>query len=185
MTERHDLPENRIFFSSWRRTPHALRPRGKRTALRIVTLAFLGLVGGIITLALLGAGGIAWRLSSGPIPLPWLTQRVEKDLGKRLGNGYTVALGETALESSDGGARFTVAGLVLKDPQGRTVIDVPKASVAIDAAALVSGNVSARRLELYDLDVWLAFKANGALVVSAGTENSPGLEFVVPVRRGE
>ena len=144
--------------------------------------ALLGVFGAVATLILVGVGGLAWRLSSGPIPLPWLTQRIEKDLGKRLGPGYSVALGETALENSDTGPLLTIAGLTLRDPQGRTLIEAPKAAVAVDAAALTTGSVAARRLEFYDLDVRLAVKPDGAIVISAGRDTAQGLQIVMPAK---
>ena len=108
-----------------RRSPAGLSAaRGRRR----LWPALLWVVGGLVTLALVGGGALVWRLSAGPIALPWLTARIEKDISKRLSPGYSVELGETALEDSDKGPQITIAGLTLRDPQGRTLVEAPKAS---------------------------------------------------------
>src|SRR5471030_1115946 len=103
-----------------------LRAKARVVSMRGLSLALLGLFGGLLALALLGFGLIALRLSQGPIGLDSLTPRIAQSLEERFGHRYSFALGPTALERGENGVAVSFHGVAIKDQTGRTLLAAPK-----------------------------------------------------------
>jgi Protein of unknown function/AsmA-like C-terminal region len=147
-----------------------LRAKARVVSMRGLSLALLGLFGGLLALALLGFGLIALRLSQGPIGLDSLTPRIAQSLEERFGHRYSFALGPTALERGENGVTISFQGVAIKDRTGRTLLAAPKGDISLDLAALARLEVKARRLELVGLDLHLTVQPDGSLSVEGAKE---------------
>src|SRR5271169_5758681 len=75
----------------------------------------LGLLLAVVTLVLIGVGGLIVRLSQGPIALDELTPRIAAALQQRLAAGFVVSVSGAALEREGTEPSLTVLGLSIKD----------------------------------------------------------------------
>ncbi len=122
-------------------------------------------------IAAIGAGFLAYRLSQGPISLDAFKGRIETEIDRRLGEGYTLRFAEAAIENGSRGPGLIVADVVVRDPAGRTILTAPRAQVMVHFPSLLIGEVAPMRLELFDLDVRLSLLPDGTVSVSAGDES--------------
>jgi hypothetical protein len=158
-----------------------LRAKWRLVSMRGLTLAFVGLFGGLLALALLGFGVLALRLSQGPIALDSLTPRIAQSLEERFGHRYSFALGPTALERGENGVAVSFQGVAIKDQTGRTLLAAPKGNISLDLAALAALQVKAKRLELVGLDLRLTVQPDGTLSVAGANEpNSVAIDLPAP-----
>lgn len=146
-----------------RRSPSARR-RARHVAVHC--LEAIGFVA-IAAFALL-----AYRLSSGPVAIEWLHDRVATGLEARLGQGYSVALGPTYLRRDFWGVGLGFRSLTLKDRAGRTVLTAPRGRIGVDPFAALYGAVKVSRLELDDLNLRLHVAADGALSIAAAGDGA-------------
>ena len=68
-------------------------------------------------IAAIGAGFLAYRLSQGPISLDAFKGRIETEIDRRLGEGYTLRFAEAAIENGSRGP-----GLIVADAYGAMVL---------------------------------------------------------------
>jgi hypothetical protein len=147
-----------------------VRKSGRRSRLLHVAVH---VVEGIALIALAAVALLAFRLSSGPIPVEWLRDRIASNLQERAGAGYTVELGPTIVtHDSSWGVGLGFRGLKLKDREGRAVLSAPHGQIGVDPFAALFGAVRVRRLELDDLALRLRVAADGALSIAAGGDES-------------
>ena len=128
---------------------------------RLATLA--------IALAVLAGAGMAtlgWRLSQGPLDLPWLTARIEAAINA--GEGPTrLAIGSAALAWE--GFRLGVerpvdlrlTNVTVTDAAGNHLVSVPRTEVALSFGALLLGRVVLRAVELDQPKLTLLRGADG------------------------
>lgn len=158
-----------------------IRPtRGRRRLVRGALMAFVGLFGVLFLLASLGIGWLTIRLSQGPLPAPFLTGPIETALDSRFGGGFDFDVGEALLERGEHGPALVVDRLTLKDGKGRIVLDAPKAQISLDPLALAVGRVVPRRLEVFDIELRLEVRPDGAVVMAAGVDPSQAIAIVPP-----
>lgn len=134
-----------------------------------VQIVLFGL-GGVILLAAAFVSALYLMLAAGPVESDMLGTRIAASLDARLGPEYKVAVGRTTIESGEHGPFVAVADLRIVSGEGRQVFAAPRATVALDPFRLLIGEVSPRRIELFDLDLHLALTADGAVAVSAGEQ---------------
>ena len=126
----------------------------------------------LIVVVLIGAAALAIRLSSGPIHLNSLGERVSTSLQERFEGRYKVALAQLYLTHNSWGVGIGFDQLRLRDPQGRSVISAPSGRIGLDPLALLIGEVKVQRLELEGLHVRLRVAKDGALSVAASGDES-------------
>src|SRR5271165_3276030 len=145
------------------------RNAGRRRRLRHVAIH---VVEAMALVALAGLALLALRLSSGPIYLEWLHDRIASSLEERLGQGYAVELGPTYMMHGSWGVGLGFRNLKLKDREGRTVLSAPRGQIGVDPFVAFFGEVRVRRLELDDLGLRLRVAADGALSIAAGGDET-------------
>ena len=130
------------------------------------------LVEAVVLLALVGVALLALRLSSGPIYLEWLHDRIVSAMQERAGAAYAVELGPTYLTHDSWGVGLGFRGLKLKDLKGRTVLSAPRGQIGVDPFVAFLGSVRVRRLELDDLGLRLRVAADGSLSIAAAGDDT-------------
>ncbi|TCS62160.1 YhdP family protein [Varunaivibrio sulfuroxidans] len=118
-----------------------------KRALRLSVHLFAGLVAGLAVLLAL----TAWRLSSGPVSLSYLTPYIENILNTDHNRNFRITLADTVV--SWGGWRQPVDVRVLdvkaNAPDGKTIARVPEISLAISTKALWHGVIAPKSIELF------------------------------------
>jgi AsmA-like C-terminal region/Protein of unknown function len=140
-----------------------------RLAHWLVTLA--------ITLALLtgaAAAALAWRLSQGPVDLPWLATRLEAAANAN-GGPTRLAIGSVALTwegfrlGVDRPLGLHLTNVTVADPAGKQRLDVPSAEVSLSLRALLRGRIQPRAVEMDGSRLTLLRAADGTLSLDLGS----------------
>jgi len=128
----------------------------------------------LITLACLlllfaGAGGLLYaRLLRGPIDLALLTPHIKAGIDRELGGGIRLDIGSVVLERGGRtGLTVRLRDLLLVDPAGEALAAIPRAEVALDPLALLSGEIAPRRVELLNPRLHVERRADGRIVATA------------------
>jgi Protein of unknown function/AsmA-like C-terminal region len=163
-----------------------LRGKGRRIlASRRMLFWFLSVCGALAVLVLVMLGGLAFRLSQGPIALDSLSSSIASSLEERFGGKYSFALGPLFLERGNTGLALAFQGVAIKEPTGRTVLTAPRGAVGLDPLALAGFAIRAKRLELDGVDLGLSLRPDGALSISAGQSSGEGSGISFDLPRAE
>ncbi|MCA8902766.1 MAG: hypothetical protein KDA53_16115 [Hyphomonas sp.] len=113
------------------------------------SLIFLEILGGLILLAIVAAGLLAFRLSSGPMDLAPFKDDLERALTEAR-DGRPVRLGSVQLEWSQEDRRLHISGshLDLMDSTGNLAAQAERANIVLSGSSFVLGKVEVLRLEL-------------------------------------
>ena len=132
--------------------------------------------GTTITLGLLvvAAGGLWWRLASGPIELDLATPWLKKAIEDNFGGAHTVSVGGTQLERDENGRiSLRLRDITVRASDGSVVASAPKAEVGLSGLSLLTGNVRAKSLNLVGAEMAVRIEKNGAVTVFAGANKRP------------
>lgn len=121
------------------------------------------------TVVLLGA---YLRLVAGPVNLDDYAAAVEDALSSRIGPGWSVKLGDTALELFGAKPAVRTASLEIRNPSGVAVVRAPYAIVSLDPISLLTGSISPREIELRDLQIRATISSDGGLSFAPSDEAS-------------
>ncbi len=124
-----------------------------------------------VVAALFGAVAIvlamaAWRLSSGPVSLGFLSPYLHEALqGEGIDAPYTIAFEDTFLVWADGDQALDirVTDMRIADPEGDVLLAVPEASIGIDGGALLRGRIAPASISLIGLRLALFREHDGRL----------------------
>ncbi len=143
---------------------------------RLATLA--------VALAVLGgaaAGILAWRLSQGPLELPWLTKRVEAALNQDSTIGH-ISVGSAALAwegfrlGVDRPLDIRLTAFTFTDAAGGQILTVPRAEISLSLYDLLFGRITLRALEIDEARISLVRAADGSLLSATGASEPGGGE---------
>ncbi len=106
---------------------------------------------------------VAGRAMLGPIRVDFLRPIMERSLNAQL-DGQTVEFAHTVVVW--GGWRraldIRVTDVALKDSQGLPVVTLPQVAVGINPVAMLTGNFSPRRIDLFSPTIQLSRRADGS-----------------------
>jgi AsmA-like C-terminal region/Protein of unknown function len=136
---------------------------------------FFEVLGSLVALLLVGTGILLWRLSSGPIAIPFVTPLLEAALAAE-DSPLTVDVGETWLDWSGltRSMELRITGAAVRDRQGRTVATIPEAWLTISARRLLRMELQPETLRVSGLHLRLTRDANGDIrMFEAGDTGAP------------
>lgn len=136
---------------------------------------------GFLGFMLIGGGLFYARLAMGPIALDGFAPQIATALGERFGHGYEFGLNEIAVIRSGYAPALRTGTLSIKDSSGRTILTAPRAEVSIDPLALIVGRVAPRRLEIFDVELHLALRPDGSLVLPFSAGSGNGVALIPPL----
>jgi Protein of unknown function/AsmA-like C-terminal region len=156
---------------------------------RLAKLTVLALLSITAIVVIVGAA-FFWRLSQGPVSLDFMTRRIEGEINKSL-NGMTVKMGGAVfeLDNKTHVPHFRLRDMVLLDQSGGLIAKSNRAAISFDGAALFTGSMVPKGLELIgsrilvkrrlDGSISLGFGSqpaaeNAAVTLGAQAENDPG-----------
>jgi hypothetical protein len=141
----------------------------------------------LVCLALGGGGLLFARLALfGPIALNSLAPQIAKALDERFGHGLEFSIDGIAIVKNGYVPALRTGTLSINEGSGRTLLSAPRAEVTVDPLALVAGRVTPKRLEIFDVQVHLALRPDGSLVLPVspgppeGAAPMPGIAAASP-----
>lgn len=135
-------------------------------ATRLLRLALGAVSGGLLLLL-----AVAWRLSAGPLELPWLARMLEQqastgELRLEVGQASLRWAGWTAGRSSP--VEVRLSGLRALDAAGGLRAELPEATAGFSLRALLAGEVAPALLRFDGLSLALRRAADGAVSLDLG-----------------
>ncbi|MBI1244386.1 MAG: hypothetical protein GC202_05215 [Alphaproteobacteria bacterium] len=131
---------------------------------------FFEILGTLAALLLVGTGLLLWRLTAGPIQVPFVTPLLEAALARDPA-GIRIDVGETSIDWSDRSRsielRITNTRVAAAD--GREVARIPLAWVTLRARRLLAGEIQPEALRVDGLRVSLSRDADGKIAVLEST----------------
>ena len=139
------------------------------------TIQLAGTLGaGLVIIALL----LAWRLSSGPISLAFLSPYMEVALSAAT-ESFDIEFDDTTLAWAGWDRTLDIRVLNVRavDTKGAVVASVPELSLSLSAQGLLRGMVAPRNIELFHPKLWLVRRPDGRLEteLKVGSEGSEEL----------
>jgi hypothetical protein len=126
----------------------------------------------LVVLATVAVGALIWRLSQGPLELPWLAERLvavaNSDQPARLAVGGAGLAWEGFGAASERPLDIRVRDITLTAPDGTPIASLPRAEVALSIAALLTGQVRPSAIVVDGLRLHLVRSASGALSLDLG-----------------
>ena len=130
----------------------------------LATLAVaLGVLGGV------AVGALAWRLSQGPLELPWLTQRVEAAFNQDRTTGH-IAIGAVGLAwegfrlGLGRSLEIRLDDVSFADAAGKAILNVPRVEITLSLHEAVFGRVVLRTMEMDGAHITLVRAADGSIL---------------------
>ncbi|HEV3248061.1 MAG TPA: AsmA-like C-terminal region-containing protein [Beijerinckiaceae bacterium] len=154
-------------------SPPNVKPKAARPALRRLNLCAAFAVCGVLLLAGIGFGGLAWRLSQGPVSLDAFMPRITSALRQRFAEGFAVTVSGAELEARGARPSVTVLGLSIKDATGREIISAPKAEVDFDPMRLLRPDAGLHRIALIGPQFKAFISRQGEISLVTGLSPTP------------
>jgi len=144
-----------------------------RRGLHLLLRAVAGTIAGLAVLAVLGI----WRLSTGPVSLPFATGWVE-DLAAAAADNSDLSwrVGSVVLKWAgwDGAFDLRFVDVAARDSTGRIVAWAPELALTLSHEALLEGRVAPSELALFHPTLRLARAADGSLSLSLAGSDGDG-----------
>jgi hypothetical protein len=134
------------------------------------------LVSALTLVLLLGAGigGVALRLSNGPLQIDGLSRRVAAAVAERIGPGWSIGIRGSSLElDRENALSLRFSGLDIRNPQGALVVRAPLALVSLDLWGLLRLNLQPRSIEFRETQTTALVHRDGSIAFAASEANHP------------
>ncbi len=127
---------------------------------------FFEILGSLTALLLVGFGLLLWRLTAGPILVPFVTPVIEAALGDSA-SGLGIDVGETWIDWSDRSRsiQLRINDVRVRASDGREVARIPQAWMSIVARRLLMGEVQPEELRVDGLRVSLTRDEHGSISI--------------------
>ena len=136
---------------------------------------------GLVFFALAGGGFFVARLALGPLAIDGFAPQIAKALDDRFGHRYEFGFGGTAIVINGYAPALSIDKMSIKEPSGRMILTAPRAEVSVDLLALIAGRVTPRRLEIFDVELHLALRPDGSLVLPVASNSGEAVALTPPL----
>ncbi|MFO1089411.1 MAG: DUF3971 domain-containing protein [Hyphomicrobiales bacterium] len=137
--------------------------------------ALATLVAGVIVVG----AAVYWRLSQGPISLPFLTSMVQSHISGLVPGVKAEISGVVFERDGDSGSpRIRLKEIRLRDQAGNLIAQAPRAAVDVSGSDLMRGTVNVRSLELIGPRIFIRRKLDGSFQMGFG--ETAGDEGAIP-----
>ncbi|MDP6803981.1 MAG: DUF3971 domain-containing protein, partial [Rhodospirillales bacterium] len=132
------------------------------------------LVAGLVVIAIL----LAWRLSSGPISLGFLSPYMEVALSAAT-DSFDIEFDDTTLAWAGWDRTLDIRVLNVRavDTKGAVVASVPELSLSLSAQGLLRGTVAPENIELFRPKLWLVRRSDGRFETELKAESEGSEEL--------
>ncbi|MBS0562316.1 MAG: hypothetical protein JSR21_19895, partial [Proteobacteria bacterium] len=137
-----------------------------------------------VVLAAVGLSVLGWRLSKGPLEMPWLAARIERQVNAEDASGK-LAIGTVALawegfsQGVDRPLDLRVTDVSFIDTDGVKLIAVPRAEVSLSLLGLLLGRIEPRAIEIEHARLKLYRSASGEISLDLGPRGDADAEAAV------
>jgi hypothetical protein len=141
---------------------------------------------GLVLIVALGAGGLSWRLSQGPLDLPWFKVQLEVRLNQEIAPArvgvQSAALAWEGFEKGLGSPfDLRLTGVTLSDPsRPASGVTIPSTRVTVALLPLLAGRIELRRVEVERPTITVRRAGSGTPNVFLGPAGS-GARDAVPM----
>lgn len=127
----------------------------------------------LVVLAAVALGALSWRLSRGPLELPWLAQRlaaaVNTDTPAHLSLGGAALAWEGFREGVDQPLDIRVTDVTASDASGAPLAAIPRAKVSLSVGWLLLGRLVPRAIEIEGARLRVLRAADGDVTLDLGS----------------
>jgi hypothetical protein len=128
----------------------------------------------LVILAGVGVSALGWRLSQGPLEVPWLVHRIEaavntEDKTTQLSIGSAALAWEGFIQGVDRPLDLRLRAVTVTDSNGGRLISVPRAEVSLSILGLLFGRIEPRAIEIDGARVTVFRSAGGDISLDLGT----------------
>ena len=125
------------------------------------------LIGFVIAASAIVVGIAAWRLSSGPVEIGFLTPYLEDALSD---DPYRIEIGTSQIrwDGFDRPLGLGATDVVLRNADGDLIAAVPELAIGVDAPSLIQGRIVPTRLELIRPRLYVRRDADGGYLFDLG-----------------
>lgn len=133
----------------------------------------------LLVLVLLGLGGLAWKLSAGPIELDFLARAIERQANTaaapaRLEVGHASLGWQGWREGHRTPVEIRLSGVKLRGEDGAVQAELPDAAISLSLARMLRGEIAPHLLELQRPSLSLTRNAEGQVAVQLDSAPSTG-----------
>lgn len=132
-----------------------------------------GAVFALLVLAGLGAGGLAWRLAQGPVPMTFLAREIEEAVNTggptRLGIGGASIAWQGWREGRLSPFEIILSDVRAVDASGGVRAELPDAAVSLSIPGLLRGELAPREIELRRPQLRVFRAEDGSLALDLGS----------------
>jgi hypothetical protein len=132
----------------------------------------------VVILAGAGVAALSWRLSQGPLALPWLVRRLEA-ASEGFGGGTKLSVGGAALtwegfsHGVDRPLDIRLTDIVLTTANGDRTLHIPQAEISLSLGRLLLGEIVPRAIAVDNARLRVVRAASGAIALDiAGTDQA-------------
>jgi hypothetical protein len=128
----------------------------------------------LVILAGVGVTWLGWRLSQGPLEMPWLVHRIEaavntEDKTTQLTIGSAALAWEGFRQGVDRPLDLRLRAVEVTDGNGARLISVPSAEVSLSLLGLLFGHIEPRAIEIDNAQVKVFRSVDGDISLDLGT----------------
>jgi hypothetical protein len=140
---------------------------------------------GVLMVLLLAVAAAGWRLTQGPVELPWLAAAIEEAANAEAGEGARLSVGSAAIgwqgwqDGSLTPVDLRLSHVRLLDAAGATRLELPDAALTLSIPWLLRGELAPRVLELRGPALALRRAADGSVTLALAGQ-APAAEAPAP-----
>ncbi|MDR3534269.1 MAG: DUF3971 domain-containing protein [Rhodopila sp.] len=146
-----------------------------RGLVQLLNLAVFAVLAAVVA-AGVGVTLLGWRLSKGPLDLPWLAHRIEAtvnadDNATHLGIGSAALAWEGFRDGFDRPLDIRLQDVVVSDAAGTRLVSVPAANVSLSLLGLLSGRIQPLGIVIDRPRIRVLRSADGAISLDLGSRS--------------
>lgn len=148
------------------------RPKGHRRkqALRITLLHLFEVIALVLALAMVVFGGIAWRLSKGPVPLENFREDAETALISTFGGkNASVSNLQMTWSKTERSLVISASDVRITGENGGQMLSIPRIEAGLSGLGLIQGKLQFSRLVTYGGEMSIVRRQDGALGFGPGS----------------
>lgn len=175
MSDRQPEPGSQALIASGRKRRRSPRTWQRTRPLRRFAAVLAVCLLPVVLLVAIGVGVAYVRLANGPVSLSYLKPAIERQIADKLG-GLNVDVSDVVLSMVAHSAAFRLTDVKVSDETGAIVAQAPLASMSIDRAALLRGQVVPTGIVLIKPLMRLAYSEQSGLSLSFARSAATGDE---------
>jgi len=157
-------------------------PRGAEESplFKRIARSSIQIIGGLGLSLLVAVLLVAWRLTSGPVSISFLTPYIDQALAEVHQGAFNVTFDDTILTWAGWERTLDIRIVNLRTtlPSGELVASIPELSISLSAKALLQGTVAPRSVEFFGPKINIVRQADGQFAMGFAGASEGSQDFV-------